>query len=64
MIFYLFQALGCILYTICFQKHPYADSSKLAILNANYNIPSDKKYTVFHQLISLFIAFFVLVCLN
>jgi len=44
-------ALGCILYTICFQRHPYADSSKLAILNANYNIPKDIKYNIFHPLI-------------
>lgn len=46
-------ALGCILYMLCFRKHPFEDSAKLAILNANYNIPSnDFKYKVFHSIIS------------
>lgn len=45
-------ALGCILYLMCFEKHPFADSAKLAILNANYVIPSrDQKYIIFHSLI-------------
>ncbi|KAH3730757.1 cyclin-G-associated kinase-like [Dreissena polymorpha] len=45
-------ALGCVLYMLCFGVHPYEDSAKLRILNANYQIPEDDKdYTVFHDLI-------------
>lgn len=47
------QALGCILYLLCFNEHPFEDSAKLRIINANYCIPpSDTDYTVFHDLIS------------
>jgi len=31
--------LGCILYCLCFGKHPFQDSQKLAIINAQYFIP-------------------------
>lgn len=42
-------ALGCLLYLFCFNKHPFEDSAKLRILNANYNIPTtDTKYSDFH----------------
>eukprot|EP00347_Sterkiella_histriomuscorum_P014079 403362242 len=34
--------LGCILYTICFARHPFQDAQKLAILNAHYNMISDE----------------------
>lgn len=45
-------ALGCLLYVLCFNKHPFEDSAKLRILNANYTIPSnDGKYSDFHPLI-------------
>nr|CAB3248083.1 cyclin-G-associated kinase [Phallusia mammillata] len=45
-------ALGCILYLLCFKKHPFDDSARLAILNGNFTIPSsDKQYTMFHSLI-------------
>nr|XP_018668596.1 cyclin-G-associated kinase isoform X1 [Ciona intestinalis] len=45
-------ALGCILYLLCFYKHPFEDSARLAILNANFTIPSsDKKYKMMHPLI-------------
>lgn len=45
-------ALGCLLYQLCFAEHPFEDSAKLRILNANYSIPeSDTKFTVFHELI-------------
>ena len=48
-----FQALGCVLFYLCFMEHPFEDSAKLRILNAKYTIPeSDSKYTVFHDLIS------------
>lgn len=46
-------ALGCLLYLLCFNKHPFEDSAKLRILNANYSIPAgDSKYADFHALIS------------
>ncbi|XP_065572360.1 cyclin-G-associated kinase-like isoform X2 [Artemia franciscana] len=44
-------ALGCLLYTICFGRHPFEDSAKLRITNANYNIPADSRYEVYHDLI-------------
>ena len=37
---------------LCFFEHPFEDSAKLRIINANYNIPAaDEQYTVFHDLI-------------
>lgn len=49
----LWQALGCVLFMLCFGVHPYEDSAKLRIINANYQIPeNDREYTVFHDLIS------------
>lgn len=33
--------LGCVLYTLCFAKHPFQDAQKLAIVNAHYYIPED-----------------------
>jgi cyclin G-associated kinase len=45
-------ALGCLLYKLCYQEHPFEDSAKLRILNANYHIPpNDTVYKDFHQLI-------------
>uniref|UniRef100_A0A1L8DMS9 Cyclin-G-associated kinase n=1 Tax=Nyssomyia neivai TaxID=330878 RepID=A0A1L8DMS9_9DIPT len=44
-------ALGCILYALCFQKHPFEDSAKLRIINANYTIPSEQRYGCFHDVI-------------
>lgn len=44
-------ALGCLLYCLCFNKHPYEDSATLRIINANYTIPSDAKYSCFHDII-------------
>lgn len=47
-----FQALGCVLFLFCFNEHPFEDSAKLRIINANYHIPTtDTKFTVFHDLI-------------
>jgi serine/threonine protein kinase len=49
-------ALGCILYTLCYMKHPFEDSAKLRILNGNYTIPpGDLKYSCFHDLIRKYI---------
>lgn len=44
-------ALGCILYTLCYMRHPYEDSAKLRIINANYVLPPDPKYACFHDII-------------
>ncbi|XP_059616467.1 cyclin-G-associated kinase-like [Phlebotomus argentipes] len=44
-------ALGCILYCLCFQKHPFEDSAKLRIINANYTLPGDSRYVCFHDII-------------
>lgn len=45
-------ALGCILYMLCYGFHPFEDSAKLRILNANYSIPeNDREYGVLHDLI-------------
>lgn len=33
--------LGCILYAILFQKHPFQDAQKLTIINAHYYIPEE-----------------------
>lgn len=45
-------ALGCILYYICYQKHPFEDSAKLRIVNANYTFPhADARYQCFHDII-------------
>lgn len=45
-------ALGCVLYLLCFNRHPFEDSAKLRIINGNYTIPEgDTKYQHFHQLI-------------
>lgn len=33
--------LGCILYTLCFAKHPFFEAQKLAIINAHYFIPEE-----------------------
>ncbi|XP_055849819.1 cyclin-G-associated kinase [Episyrphus balteatus] len=44
-------ALGCVLYCLCFQKHPFEDSAKLRITNGNYTMPSDSRFNCFHDVI-------------
>ena len=45
-------ALGCLLYFLCYGRHPFEDSAKLAILNGNYRIPgNDVTHVAFHDLI-------------
>ncbi|CAD6992789.1 unnamed protein product [Ceratitis capitata] len=44
-------ALGCILYALCFQKHPFEDSAKLRIVNGNYMLPTDSRFQCFHEVI-------------
>ncbi|KAB7505493.1 Cyclin-G-associated kinase [Armadillidium nasatum] len=44
-------ALGCVLYYLCYLKHPFEDSAKLRIINGNYTIPPrDGKYECFHEI--------------
>jgi len=43
--FTLLQALGCLLYRICYLKSAFDGESKLQILNGNYRIPEVPKYT-------------------
>ena len=45
-------ALGCLLYLLCFRTHPFEDSGKLRIINANYKIPEeDTTFSMFHAII-------------
>lgn len=47
-------ALGCILYTMCYMRHPFEDGAKLRILNGNYTLPqaaADPKYCCFQETI-------------
>lgn len=37
--------LGCILFVVCFYKHPFQECSKLAIVNGSYNIPDKSNYS-------------------
>lgn len=53
LILYLcIQAFGCIIFYLVCGFHPFEDSAKLAILNANYNLPPcDTDFEPFHNLI-------------
>jgi hypothetical protein len=42
---YHWQALGCLLYRICYLKSAFDGESKLQILNGNYRIPEQPKYS-------------------
>lgn len=42
-------ALGCILYFLCFQKHPFENNSILYITNANFAIPKDDPTLISHS---------------
>lgn len=44
-------ALGCVIYYLCFQRHPFEDSAKLRIVNANFTLPGDSRYVCFHEII-------------
>lgn len=45
-------ALGCVLYLLCFNKHPFEDGAKLRIINGKYQIPqNDREFVEFHDLI-------------
>lgn len=34
------QALGCMLYGLCYLGHPFQDGGNLAILSARYKLPT------------------------
>lgn len=42
-------SLGCILYFLCFQKHPFENNSILYITNGNYSIPKGNPALVSHS---------------
>jgi AP2-associated kinase len=42
---YHWQALGCLLYRICYFKSAFDGESKLQVLNGNYRIPEQPKYS-------------------
>jgi cyclin G-associated kinase len=44
-------ALGCILFCLCYKKHPFEDGAKLRIINGNYSIPSDSRFICFNDII-------------
>ena len=59
------QALGCLLYKLCYQEHPFEDSAKLRILNANYRMPAnDNSYAAFQGIIREFITLLLMLYLH
>ncbi|EDQ84596.1 uncharacterized protein MONBRDRAFT_30098 [Monosiga brevicollis MX1] len=45
-------ALGCLLYTLCYRKHPFEEGNVLAICNLKYDLPTtDEKLEPFRQVI-------------
>ena len=48
--FFFWQALGCLLYKLCFFSLPFGEST-LAIQSGNFTIPDDGKFS--NQLMSL-----------
>lgn len=44
-------ALGCILFCLCYKKHPYEDGAKLRIINGNYSIPNDSRFVCYNEII-------------
>jgi hypothetical protein len=46
------KALGILLFRICFFKHPFDETSRIAALNVKYEIPEDSPYSAnIHNLI-------------
>ena len=37
--------LGCVVYCLCFLRHPFESGSKMAITNALYDVPKDHPYS-------------------
>lgn len=44
-------ALGCILFCLCYKKHPFEDGAKLGIINGKYTIPNDSRFVCFNEII-------------
>lgn len=44
-------ALGCILFCLCYKKHPFEDAAKLRIINGNFTIPSDSRFVCYNDVI-------------
>lgn len=44
-------ALGCIIFCLCYKKHPFEDGAKLRIINGNYSIPNDSRFVCFNDII-------------
>lgn len=44
-------ALGCILFCLCYQKHPFDDSAKLRIINGNFTIPQNSNFICYQSII-------------
>jgi cyclin G-associated kinase len=44
-------ALGCILFCLCYKKHPFEDGAKLRITNGNYTIPQDSRFIPFNDIV-------------
>jgi serine/threonine protein kinase len=46
-------AMGCVLFSLCFLKHPFQDQSSLAIIAGKYQFPKDSPYPIeINELIS------------
>lgn len=58
-------ALGCVLYLLCFNRHPFEDGAKLRIINGKFVIPAnDKEFNEFHDLISIINSICINFCLK
>lgn len=42
--------LGCVAYSLCYFRHPFQDTQKLAIVNAMYQFPEDPKHRISEKL--------------
>lgn len=42
--------LGCVLYTLCFAKHPFQEAQKLAIVNGHYYMPDEDEKRIGQKL--------------
>ena len=45
--------LGCVIFTLCFARHPFAEAQKLAILNAQYTMPDEEHERIGPQMRNL-----------
>lgn len=55
LVYFLFEAFGCILFYLVCGYHPFEDSARLAILNSNFHLPPcTADLEPFHNLIRMF----------